>query len=110
LSILARCRIEVAERAVLNESPGAVQIVAKAAGCSWPTVKALLVMRTAERKMSTIELDWARENYARLELPTAQRVLQLYEMRRSMPINTSQSIGSSESLLLEGCDDIDSAA
>lgn len=110
LSVLARCPIEVAERAVLNESPGAVQIVAKAAGCSWPTVKALLLMRTAERRISTTELDRARENYDRLELRTAQRVLQLYETRRNMPINTSQSIGSSEAQSLQSRDNIDSAA
>src|SRR4029077_16890790 len=87
LSVLARCPIEVAERAVLNENPGAVQIVAKAAGCSWPTVKALLLMRAAERRTSTRDLDRACANYERLELRTAQRVLQLYEMRRSMPID-----------------------
>jgi uncharacterized protein (DUF2336 family) len=110
LSILAHCPVEVVERAVLNESPGAVQIVAKAAGCSWPTVKALLLMRTAERRMSTKDLDRACENYERLELRTAQRVLQLYEMRRSMPIHSGQSTGPSKFLSLEGWGDRDSAA
>jgi len=110
LSVLARCPIEVAERAVLNESPGAVQIVAKAAGCSWPTVKALLLMRTAERMMSTTDLDRACDNYDRLELRTAQRVLRLYKMRRNMAGNTNRSIGSSESQPLDRPDDIESAA
>ena len=110
LSVLARCPIEVAERAVLNESPGAVQIVAKAAGCSWPTVKALLLMRTAGRVISATDLDRACENYERLELRTAQRVLRLYRMRRNMPGNTSRSIGSSESQPLDRSDDIGSAA
>ncbi|HZV06397.1 MAG TPA: DUF2336 domain-containing protein, partial [Gemmataceae bacterium] len=110
LSVLARCPIEVAERAVLNESPGAVQIVAKAAGCSWPTVKALLLMRTAGRMMSTTDLDRACENYDRLELRTAQRVLRLYKMRRNMAGNTNRSTGSSESQPLDRPDDIESAA
>jgi uncharacterized protein (DUF2336 family) len=82
LSILAYCPIEVAERAVLNENPGAVQVVAKAAGCSWATVKSLLVMRAAGRQLSKKELAHARENFERLEARTAKRVLEFYNSRR----------------------------
>jgi uncharacterized protein (DUF2336 family) len=82
LSILARCPIEVAERAVLNENPGAVQVVAKAAGCSWATVKSLLLMRAAGRRLSKSDLDQARENFERLETQTAQRVLEFHNSRR----------------------------
>lgn len=84
LSILARCPIEVAERAVLNENPGAVQVVAKAAGCCWATVKALLSMRVAGRRMSGMEFDHARENYERLKVRTAKRVLEFYDSRRNL--------------------------
>jgi uncharacterized protein (DUF2336 family) len=91
LSILARCPIEVAERAVLIENPGAVQIVAKAAGCAWATVKALLVMRAANRRMSKADLDRAQENYQQLEVRTAKRVLKLYESRRNKFENTSST-------------------
>ena len=52
LSVLACCPIEMAERAILNENPGVVQVIAKAAGCSWATVKALLLMTAADRRMS----------------------------------------------------------
>jgi uncharacterized protein (DUF2336 family) len=81
LSVLAKCPIGVAERAILNENPGVVQIVGKAAGCTWPTVKALLLMRAADRKMSKKDLDRAQENYERLEVRTAKRVLEFYESR-----------------------------
>src|SRR6516225_459432 len=89
LWVLARCPIEVAERAVLNENPGVVQIVAKAARCTWATVKALLLMRAANRSMSKADLDRARENYERLEVRTAQRVLEFYEGRRNLRVATS---------------------
>ena len=89
LSVLARCPIEVAERAVLNENPGVVQIVAKAARCTWATVKALLLMRAANRSMSKADLDRARENYERLEVRTAQRVLEFYEGRRNLRVAAS---------------------
>ena len=82
LSILARCPIEVAERAVLNENPGAVQVVAKAAGCSWATVKSLLLMRAAGRRLSKSDLDQARENFEWLETQTAQRVLEFHNSCR----------------------------
>lgn len=83
LSILARCPIEATERAVLNENPGAVQIVAKAAGCSWATVKSLLLMRAADRRLSNVDLDRARENFERLETRTAKRVLEFHDARRN---------------------------
>ena len=67
LSVLARCPIETAERAILNENPGVVQVIAKAAGCSWATVKALLLMRAADRRMSEKDLAQAREDFERLE-------------------------------------------
>ena len=85
LSVLARCPIEIAERAVLNENPGVVQVIAKAAGCSWPTVKSLLLMRVADRRMSKMDLDRARENFERLETRTAKRVLEFYDQRRNAP-------------------------
>ena len=83
LSILARCPIEVAERAVLAENPGTVQIVAKVAGCTWATVRALLLMRVADRRTSKMDLDRAQENYERLDVRTANRVLKFYELRRN---------------------------
>ena len=84
LSILASCPIEVAERAVLNANPGAVQVIAKVASCSWATTKTLLLMQVADRKMSKVDLDRARANFEELEWRTAKRVLEFYEARRTM--------------------------
>ena len=83
LSALAGCPIEMAERAILNDNPGVVQVIAKAAGCSWATVKALLLMTVAERRMSEKDLDRARDNFERLETRTAERVLAFYKARRN---------------------------
>ena len=92
LSILARCPIEVAERAVLDENPGAVQVVAKAAGCSWATVKSLLLMRAAGRRLSKKDLDQARENFEGIETQTAQRVLEIQNSRREHRAGTSATV------------------
>ena len=96
LSVLAGCPIEMVERAVLNENPGAVQIVAKAAGCSWATAKALLIMAAAQRKLSKMDLDRARENFERLEIRTARRVLEFYEARRETGVQASEAMATAE--------------
>lgn len=82
LSVLAGCPIEMAERAILNENPGVVQVIAKAAGCSWATVKALLLMTAADRRMSERDLARSREDFERLETRTAKRVLEFHHERR----------------------------
>jgi uncharacterized protein (DUF2336 family) len=101
LSVLAGCPIEVAERAVLHENPGVVQILAKAAGCSWATVKALLLMEAAGRRMSGKDLDRARENFERLEIRTAKRVLEFYDARRNARTVASPPVASEASAELE---------
>jgi uncharacterized protein (DUF2336 family) len=100
LSVLARCPIEMAERSILNEHPGAVQVIAKAAGCSWATVKALLLMTAADRRMSKKDLDRARQNFERLEPRTAKRVLEFYDARRNVRTVARQPIASSASASL----------
>jgi uncharacterized protein (DUF2336 family) len=92
LSVLACCPIEMAERAILNENPGVVQVIAKAAGCSWITVKALLLMTAADRRMSKVDLDRARKNFERLETGTAKRVLEFYDARRNVSAVASPPI------------------
>jgi hypothetical protein len=82
LSVLARCPIEIVERAALAGNPGPVQVVAKAAGCSWVTVRAILLMRAADRRLSKMDLDHARGHFERLDTTTAKRVLAFYEGRR----------------------------
>jgi uncharacterized protein (DUF2336 family) len=101
LAALAGCGIEIAERAVLNENPGAVQVLAKAAGCSWATAKALMLMTVAERKMSKPDLERARANFEQLERRTARRVLEFYEARRSTLANAGSTITASETSKLE---------
>jgi uncharacterized protein (DUF2336 family) len=83
LAALAGCRIEMAERATLNEDPGALEVLAKVAGISWPTLKTLLLMRAAARNMSKRDLDQCREHFEQLETQTAKRVLEFHEARRT---------------------------
>jgi uncharacterized protein (DUF2336 family) len=110
LSALACCPIEMAERAILNENPGVVQVIAKAAGCSWITVKALLVMSVANRTMSEADLEQARENFERLEVQAAKRVLEFYDARRNDRTVASPSIGPSAGAGAANSDELNSIA
>ena len=110
LSVLACCPIEMAERAILNENPGVVQVIAKAAGCSWATVKALLLMTAADRRMSENDLDRARENFERLETRTAKRVLEFYDARRNERTTASPPIVPENSAGFTGRDELDAPA
>jgi hypothetical protein len=66
-----------------------VQVLAKAAGCSWATVKVLLLMNVADRRLSKMDLDLAREHFEQLETRTAKRVLEFYDARRNAHTNPS---------------------
>ncbi|WP_024505949.1 DUF2336 domain-containing protein [Bradyrhizobium sp. ARR65] len=101
LSALAGCHIEMVERAVLNENPGAIQVIAKAAGCSWATAKALLLMTVAERRLSKLDIERARENFERLEQRTAQRVLEFYEARRNLFTEANPPLAAQEAASLQ---------
>ena len=93
LSVLAGCPIEMAERAVLHENPGVALVLAKAAGCSWATVKLVLLIEAAGRRMSSEDLDRARESFEQLEFRTAKRVLELYGARRIQRAGASSRDG-----------------
>jgi uncharacterized protein (DUF2336 family) len=90
LSILAKCPVEIVERTVLNLNPGAVLVVIKAAECSWATAKSVLLMRVADRRLSKMDLDRARDHFESLEAATAKRVIAFYESRRSSSAGASE--------------------
>jgi uncharacterized protein (DUF2336 family) len=81
LSVLGNFPIELTERALLDESPDMVLILAKAARCCWSTTKAILFMSAANRSMSVMDLDHAFANFDRLQVQTAKQALEFYSMR-----------------------------
>ena len=81
LSKLGHFRVEVVERALLEKGEDMLLILAKAAGCSWTTVKELLLMYAAERNLSPDDLDRASERYQKLGVGTARKVIRFYEAR-----------------------------
>lgn len=82
LAALNRLSIEVASRLLLDEPTDTLLIAAKAGGLTWPTAKALLLMRT-EGHSSATDIEDARISFLRLKPETAMQGIKLYKLRAS---------------------------
>ncbi len=85
LSILCDTPIDVVERALLDPGAEIVLILAKVAGLSSTTTKAILLLRAADRGMSTEDLEQALTSFNRLQPDTAKRVLGFFRTRTKKP-------------------------
>jgi len=81
LALFGSLPIDLVERALLDQRPDMVLILAKAAGCSRTTTKAILLMHTAGRRMSENDLSQALASFDRLSVKTAKRVVEFYDRR-----------------------------
>jgi uncharacterized protein (DUF2336 family) len=83
LALLGRFPVELVERGLLDENPDILLILAKAAGCSRLTTKALMLMRVAGRGMSAHDIEAALTSFDRLSAPTANRIINYYVKRQN---------------------------
>ena len=86
LSIMCDTPIDVVERALLDPGAEIVLILAKVAGLSSTTTKAILLLRAADRGMSAKDLDQALSSFNRLQPDTARRVLGFFRTRVKKPV------------------------
>ena len=85
LSILCDTPIDLVERALLDPTAEIILILAKVAGLSSATTKAILLLRAAARGMSATDLDHALLSFERLQAVTARRVLDFFRTRLKKP-------------------------
>jgi hypothetical protein len=71
----------VVGRALLDPVDEMALIVAKLAGFSSTTAKAILLFKSADRGMSAQALEQALSSYARLQKASARHVLDFYRLR-----------------------------
>jgi uncharacterized protein (DUF2336 family) len=90
LSILGPFPIDLVERVLIDKGSETVLLLSKAAGCSWTTTKAILIMHSAGRGLSNQDLESACTAFERLSRETARRVIKFYE-RRSNPAGEKAS-------------------
>jgi uncharacterized protein (DUF2336 family) len=85
LSLLCETPMDVVERALLDPGAEIALILAKVAGLSATTTKAILLLRAADRGMSANDLDRALASFDRLQPDTARRVLGFFRTRVKKP-------------------------
>jgi uncharacterized protein DUF2336 len=95
LSLLCDIEVDVVERALLDPGAEVTMILAKFAGLSWTTAKAILLLQAADRGISAQDLDQAMSSFTRLHPETAQRVIGFYRTRRKGPSEPFASQASS---------------
>jgi uncharacterized protein (DUF2336 family) len=95
LSMLGPLPIEIVERALLDKGTDMILILAKAAGCTWTTTKAMLTMHAADRGLSKQGMEDALKSYERLSRETARRLVKFYE-RRSKLSATDNAVARAE--------------
>ncbi len=85
LSLMCDTPIDVVERALLDPGAEIVLILAKVAGLSSTTTKAILLLRAADRGMSAKDLEQALSSFNRLQPDTGRRVLGFFRTRTKKP-------------------------
>jgi uncharacterized protein (DUF2336 family) len=76
--------IDLVERALLDEGEDMILVLAKAAGCSWSTVRELLLMYAAKRRLQPDDLTRSFERYKKLGQQTARNAIALYKKRMEL--------------------------
>ena len=81
LAKLGHFPIDLVERALLDEGEDMILILARAADCSWSTVRELLQMYAAKRRMWPDDVTRAFERYKKLSQATARSVVDFHARR-----------------------------
>jgi uncharacterized protein (DUF2336 family) len=91
LAALGKLPIELVERALLDERPDLVLVLARAADCCWSTTKAILLMSASNRTLSPLDLDKAMSDFEKLKVDTAKQAVDFYRTRREVPAAAAPS-------------------
>ena len=89
LAIRSNLPVEAVEQTLVQDRPEAILIVTRAIGLSWPTVKAILLLRAGERGMSKHDMERCLSSFTRLKLETAQQVLEFQRKRAQTKIEAA---------------------
>jgi uncharacterized protein (DUF2336 family) len=83
IAVLANVTVAIAENMMIETRAEGVMILAKVAGLSWSTVKAIINMRDDLSGMDPTDLQACKGTYERLRPSTAQQVLRFHRMQQT---------------------------
>src|SRR5262249_39931837 len=81
LALFGHFPVDLVERALVDADPDIAMILAKAAGCTRTTAKAILQLPAANRRHAAVDLEDALDRFDRLRASTARRLVKFYEKR-----------------------------
>jgi uncharacterized protein (DUF2336 family) len=84
LSLLCGAPMPLLENLLQSKHREAILIPCKAAQLEWPTVRAILNCRSVAGTMSDLDVESARNDFRKLSLSGAQRVLRFWQVRRAV--------------------------
>ena len=82
IAALASVSVAIAENMMIETRAEGVMILAKVAGMSWTTVKAIIVMRDELSGSEPTDIGACKDTYERLRPSTAQQVLRFHRMQQ----------------------------
>jgi uncharacterized protein (DUF2336 family) len=83
IAALANVPVSIAENMMIETRAEGVMILAKVAGMSWSTVKAIIHLRDDLSDMEPTDLQACKTTYERLRPSTAQQVLRFHRMQQN---------------------------
>jgi uncharacterized protein (DUF2336 family) len=85
IAALANVPVVIAENMMIETRAEGVMILAKVAGLSWSTVRAIINMRDELSGSGPTDLPACKDTYERLRPSTAQQVLRFHRMQQNAP-------------------------
>src|SRR5665213_929152 len=83
LSMLCSLPVDVVERSLNDNNTEMTMIIAKALDFEWETTMSLLFLGAKDHRISALDLDRKREEFARLNTTTSRSVLDFYKSRKN---------------------------
>jgi uncharacterized protein (DUF2336 family) len=85
LALMCDLPLPLIERSMIQERSDTILIVAKVIGLSWPTVKALLLLRAGGRGVATAGLEQSLAQFERLKPAAANEIVRFYRTHQHFP-------------------------
>ena len=82
MATLSSVPVEVVDRLMGGERSDPILIMARAAGFTWQSVRAIITSRPGAKGTANSSLEAAKENFDRLTAATAQRVVRFWQVRQ----------------------------
>ena len=83
LSLLCGLPVNVTERALVDPTGDLLLVLTRALGYSWLTSMAFLFLAARDHRISSQELEAKKQEFERLSLKAAQKILEFYQSRRN---------------------------